>query len=63
MAKLTVPARFDPDVAHPARVYSVWIGGKDHYPADRKVKHFPEFAIWRETTPDRGPASTRTPSS
>jgi hypothetical protein len=24
-------------VAHPARVYSVWIGGKDHYPADRKA--------------------------
>jgi hypothetical protein len=29
--------RFDPDVAHPARVYSVWLGGKDHYPSDRKV--------------------------
>jgi SAM-dependent methyltransferase len=27
--------RFEPDVAHPARVYNVWIGGKDHYPADR----------------------------
>jgi S-adenosyl methyltransferase len=27
--------RFNPDVAHPARVYNVWIGGKDHYPADR----------------------------
>src|ERR1700730_13125418 len=37
MANLTVPARFDPDVAHPARVYSVWIGSKDHYPADRKA--------------------------
>jgi SAM-dependent methyltransferase len=30
-------ARFTPHVAHPARVYSVWIGGKDHYPADRKA--------------------------
>jgi len=28
---------FDPEVAHPARVYNVWIGGKDHYPADRKA--------------------------
>jgi S-adenosyl methyltransferase len=37
MANLTVPARFDPGVAHPARVYSVWIGGKDHYPADRRA--------------------------
>jgi SAM-dependent methyltransferase len=27
--------RFDPRVAHPARVYSYWLGGKDHYPADR----------------------------
>jgi hypothetical protein len=29
--------QFDPQVGHPARVYSVWIGGKDHYAADRKV--------------------------
>jgi SAM-dependent methyltransferase len=28
---------FIPDTAHPARVYSVWIGGKDHYPADRQA--------------------------
>ena len=27
--------RFDPGVAHPARVYGYWLGGKDHYPADR----------------------------
>jgi O-methyltransferase involved in polyketide biosynthesis len=27
--------RFTPDVAHPARVYGYWLGGKDHYPADR----------------------------
>ena len=32
-----VSPRFDPDIAHPARVYSVWIGGKDHYPADRQA--------------------------
>jgi phage gp37-like protein len=25
----------DPLVAHPARVYNVWLGGKDHYAADR----------------------------
>jgi hypothetical protein len=30
-----LPARFDPGVAHPARVYAYWLGGKDHYPADR----------------------------
>jgi len=28
---------FDPSVAHPARVYNVWLGGKDHYAADRDV--------------------------
>jgi hypothetical protein len=27
--------RFDPGTAHPARVYGYWLGGKDHYPADR----------------------------
>ena len=26
---------FEPFVAHPARVYNVWLGGKDHYTADR----------------------------
>jgi SAM-dependent methyltransferase len=29
--------RFDPGVAHPARVYDYWLGGKDHYQADRAV--------------------------
>ena len=28
---------FDPCVAHPARVYNVWLGGKDHYAADRRA--------------------------
>jgi SAM-dependent methyltransferase len=28
---------FDPRVAHPARVYSYWLGGKDHYLADREA--------------------------
>jgi SAM-dependent methyltransferase len=27
--------RFDPSVPQPARVYAYWLGGKDHYPADR----------------------------
>jgi S-adenosyl methyltransferase len=31
------PRRFDPDVAHPARVYGYWLGGKDHFPADRRA--------------------------
>jgi S-adenosyl methyltransferase len=29
--------RFDPEIAHPARVYNVWIGGKDAFPADRRA--------------------------
>jgi SAM-dependent methyltransferase len=32
-----LPARFDPGVPHPARVYCYWLGGKDHFPADREV--------------------------
>lgn len=31
------PPRFDPHVPHPARVYNVWLHGKDHYEADRKA--------------------------
>ena len=36
---MSVSARpeFDPGVAHPARVYNYWLGGKDHYEADRAV--------------------------
>jgi len=30
-------ARFDPSVPHPARVYDYWLGGKDNFPADRRV--------------------------
>jgi hypothetical protein len=30
-------ARFDPSLPHPARVYNVWIGGKDHFPAGRRA--------------------------
>src|SRR5215831_16834322 len=29
--------RFDPSVPNPARVYDYWLGGKDHFPADRAV--------------------------
>jgi SAM-dependent methyltransferase len=32
-----LPARFDPGIPHPARVYGYWLGGKDHFPADREV--------------------------
>lgn len=29
--------RFAPHVPNPARVYNVWLGGKDHFPADRRA--------------------------
>ncbi len=28
---------FDTSVAHPARVYDYWLGGKDNYAADREA--------------------------
>lgn len=31
------PARIRSDVAHNARVWNYWLGGKDHYPVDRAV--------------------------
>ncbi|MFJ6214936.1 SAM-dependent methyltransferase [Streptomyces sp. NPDC092296] len=33
----TVAERLDPTVAHNARVWNYWLGGKDHYLADRTV--------------------------
>jgi SAM-dependent methyltransferase len=30
-------SQLDPSVPRPARVYGYWLGGKDHYPADREV--------------------------
>jgi SAM-dependent methyltransferase len=38
---------FDPSVPHPARVYAYWLGGKDHYAADRHaaeevIRHRPQ---------------------
>jgi hypothetical protein len=32
-----LPPRFDTGVAHPARVYDYWLGGKDNFEADRKA--------------------------
>jgi hypothetical protein len=32
-----LPFGFDINVAHPARVYDYWLGGKDHFEADRVV--------------------------
>ena len=31
------PAIFDPGVANPARVWNYWVGGKDHFAADREA--------------------------
>jgi hypothetical protein len=31
------PPKFDTSVAHPARVYDYWLGGKDNFAADREV--------------------------
>ncbi|MFI5756717.1 SAM-dependent methyltransferase [Streptomyces sp. NPDC051569] len=31
------PLEIDSGVAHPARVYNAWLGGKDHYPADQEA--------------------------
>ncbi|MFC9247020.1 SAM-dependent methyltransferase [Streptomyces sp. NPDC057136] len=33
----SVPARVRSDVAHNARVWNYWLGGKDNYPVDRAV--------------------------
>jgi hypothetical protein len=30
-------SHFNPSVAHPARVYNVWLNGKDHFAADREA--------------------------
>jgi hypothetical protein len=42
-----VESRFNPDAPHPARVYNYWLGGKDHFDADRRaaeevIRHRPE---------------------
>ena len=42
------PPSFDISVAHPARIYNYWLGGKDNYEADREagelaVQHNPNI--------------------
>lgn len=44
------PVSFDTGVAHVARVYDYWLGGKDNYAADRAagdqaIKAFPEIVL------------------
>ena len=34
-----IPADIRTDVAHPARVYDYWLGGKDNFGADRAAAH------------------------
>jgi O-methyltransferase involved in polyketide biosynthesis len=43
--------KIDTSVAHPARVWDYWLGGKDNYPADREVgdalnETMPEVVVW-----------------
>jgi S-adenosyl methyltransferase len=37
VAEPTERPGFDPGVAHPARAYNFWLGGKDHFAADREA--------------------------
>jgi S-adenosyl methyltransferase len=44
------PPPFDTSVAHVARVYNYWLGGKDYFPADRAageqaIKAFPDIVL------------------
>jgi hypothetical protein len=34
---MSMTSRFDPAIPHPARIYNVWLGGKDGLAADRKA--------------------------
>ena len=48
--------RFDPSVPNPARVYDYWLGGKDHFPADRAVaqeviRHRPQVVTGARANP------------
>src|SRR5467141_1667911 len=38
------PAEIDTSVAHPARVYDYWLGGKDNFAADREAAATLDFA-------------------
>lgn len=35
--RTSLPPGIDTSVGHPARVWDYWLGGKDHFPADREV--------------------------
>jgi hypothetical protein len=50
MASQGEPASFDTSVAHVARVYNYWLGGKDYFAADRAaaeqaIKAFPDIVL------------------
>src|SRR6516164_10440280 len=50
MADSGPPVPFDTSVAHVARVYNYWLGGKDNFAADRAageqaIKAFPEIPL------------------
>jgi S-adenosyl methyltransferase len=40
-----LPPETNTDVAHPARVYDYWLGGKDNLPADRALAEHTMQAI------------------
>ncbi len=49
-----VPPEINTSVAHPARVYDYWLGGKDNYPADRQaaehaIEAMPNIAVFART--------------
>src|SRR6266545_5661993 len=49
-----VPAEINTSVAHPARVYDYWLGGKDNYPADQRaaeqaIEAMPNIAVFART--------------
>lgn len=53
---LHAAARPDPSAPHLARVYAYWVGGKDHFSADRKVAeevldHRPQVATAARAMP------------
>jgi len=48
--KVRARADVDTNVAHPARVYDYWLGGKDNFAADREageqaVKAYPDLVV------------------
>jgi len=58
---------FDARVAHPARVYDYWLGGKDNFEADRiageaTIAAYPALPSRPgRSAADRGPAAQRRP--